>query len=89
MIHLLRLPFPQIADLTSKLRDKEHQLQSTSESAKKLNIEREEEREQLLNRIELLKSELLQFQEKQDEVGTTFSLNSLLDDSLFVVFIVC
>ena len=59
---------PQIAELTIKLKDKEHQLAVTTKSASKLGEERENEREQLLNRIEVLREELMRVQEKQDEV---------------------
>ena len=59
----------QIAELTIKLKDKEHKLVETTKTATKISQEKDTERQQLLERIDLLRSELIKVQEEQDEVA--------------------
>ena len=51
------------------MKDKEHKLVETTKTATKISQEKDTERQQLLERIDLLRSELIKVQEEQDEVA--------------------
>ena len=65
----------QIEKLALQLKQKDQQLTVSSECVSKITQEKQEERQQLIDRIELLKSELDAMQQDKDEVKAMYLLS--------------